>query len=109
MRSSYTSKIIKNPLFRAGIALQCLSALLIGAIFLAIRLQWIDIVSLGLDRGIDRPGPLLEVLYWGFGGLTVAFASGFVFYALAFHRLRKAQSGAALHSGAAGTSRPSVS
>jgi len=91
LRSTDLSKLIRTPLFRAGIALQCLSAALIGLTLLAIRLEWIDIVSIGLERGIDEPSPTLEALHWGLLGLTLAFAAGFALYAVAFHRQGSAQ------------------
>jgi hypothetical protein len=81
-------KVAAATLFKAGIVLQCLSAALIGVILLAIRLQWIDIVSIGLEGGIDTPSPKLEVLRCGVLGLLLTFVSGFAFYALAIHRRR---------------------
>jgi hypothetical protein len=81
-------KVSAATLSKAGIVLQCLSAALIGVILLAIRLRWIDIVSIGLEGGIDTPSPKLEALYCGVRGLLLTFASGFAFYALAIHRQR---------------------
>lgn len=101
MHSPDISKIIRAPLFRAGIAVQCFSATLIAAILLAIRLQWIDIVSIGLEGGIDEPSPKLEALHWGVLGLVLAFSSGFALYALAFYRQRNAQPGGTPNGGPA--------
>jgi hypothetical protein len=83
--------MIRNPLFRAGIVLQCCAAFLIGVIVLAVRLHWIDIVGIGLEGGIDQPSAPMLVFHWGFLGLLLAFGSGFALYAAAFHRLKRAQ------------------
>ena len=91
MHRADVSKMIRDPMFRAGIVLQCFAAFLIGVIVLAVRLHWIDIVSIGVEGGIDQPSTPLRVLYWGFLGLLLAFGSGFALYAAAFHRLKKAQ------------------
>ena len=91
MHTASLSKMIRDPLFRAGVVLQCFATILIGVIILAIRLQWIDIISIGLKGGIDQPSTPMSVLYWGFLGLLVAFGSGFALYAAAFYRLKKAQ------------------
>jgi hypothetical protein len=90
MHGPEISKIIRAPLFRAGIAVQCLSAALIATILLAIRLQWIEVVSIGLEGGIDEPSPKMEALHRAFLGLVLAFACGFVFYGLVFYRHRNA-------------------
>jgi hypothetical protein len=101
MRSAYISRLIRTPLFGAGILLQCFSAALMGVILLAIRLGWINIISLGLETPLDEQSPKLEALYWGFRFLFFAFASGFTLCALASYRLRNAQPGAAPNGGSA--------
>jgi hypothetical protein len=91
MHSFEISQVIGDPLFKAGIVVQCLSAALIAAILIGIRFRWIDIIAIGLEGGIDQPSLRLEALYWGFLGVVFAFGAGFVLYGIAFYRMRKAQ------------------
>ena len=78
--------LAKDPVFRAGVIVQGLCGLLIALFLIAIRMKWIDIVEIGLETPFDEPSPKLDALLWGFRGLVLAFASGFGFYAVAFHR-----------------------
>ena len=94
MRSAEIRKLIRTPLFRCGLAAQCLSAALLGFILLAIRLGWIDCLKIALETPLDERSPKLDALYWGERFLFFAFASGFLFYVLALHGLRKPQLGA---------------
>ncbi|MBI5772257.1 MAG: hypothetical protein HZA89_00765 [Verrucomicrobia bacterium] len=71
-------KMMREPLFQIGVGMQCLSVLLIGLLLLALRLEWIDYVKIGLENGIDKPSLKLEALYWIFYFLVNAFVSGSV-------------------------------
>jgi hypothetical protein len=82
---------IRDRAFKTGIALQILSAFGIATLLLAIRLNWIDVIEIGLRNGIDKPSPGLTFLYWTVYILIATFALGFVFYALAIFRCKKSQ------------------
>ncbi len=76
MCSANIMKVVRTPLFTAGLAIQCLSAALIGILILAIHSRW-----------IDAPSAKFDPLYWGFRFLYFAFVSGFAFYTLAIYKL----------------------
>lgn len=81
--------LLRDRLTRVGFALQCSAGLLLGVVFIAIRMRWIDIVEIGLRGGIDTRSVELDILSWGIRLLAIAFGTGFVLYAVAFERLRR--------------------
>jgi hypothetical protein len=90
MDTGEMQKLIRTPIFRAGLVLQGISGTLIAGVPIGIHLGWIDYIGLGLETPLDERSFKLDALSWGVCFLTLAFASGFAFYAVALHRQRKA-------------------
>ena len=83
--------LLRDPLVRIGLAVQGLSALLIGLIFLAIQMDWGKFLETGIGDGRHRPSPQMEALAIGFTCAVLAIGVGFVLHAIAFQRQRKSR------------------
>ena len=88
---------MRNPFrsrwFVLGFFIQATSALLLGLIHLAIRLEWTNIVEMAFESGIDKVGPRYILLKCSVVALLSAFLAGSLLCGNAAYKLWKAQKG----------------
>jgi hypothetical protein len=68
--------LVANRLFQAGLVLTFGALASIVILFIALRFRWIDVIELGLSRGIDGIGRALAPLHLVIYGSTSLFAVG---------------------------------